>query len=294
MDYPINQMDFEKQFKEEDQCLDLIFRLRWPEGYECEKCKNREYWKLSRGRISCRKCRNHTYILAGTLFHRSKKPLLIWFRAIWWMVGQKNGISALGLQKILGLGSYETAWAWLHKFRRIMVVPGRDLLSGDIEVDEIFIGGEQTGKRGRGAEGKVLVAVGVEVNEKRIGRIRLNIIKNAGYSSLEGFIKKNIEYGSRIITDGWKGYNGIEKNGYTRIMKRKTENIGEDPLPHVHTIASLLKRWLLGTHQGSASHKYLEFYLDEYTFRFNRRTSKSRGLLFIGSSFMKFLTIEHK
>ena len=204
-----------------------------------------------------------------------------WFRTVWWLVGQKNGVSALGLKRIMGLGSYETAWAWLHKLRRVMVIPERDLLSGTVEVDEVFIGGQHSGKRGRGAEGKTLVAVGVEINEGKIGRIRLGIIPDASADSLHKFITNNIERGSSIITDGWKSYLGLNDKGFEHLQKKQSSSVGEDVLPHVHRIASLLKRWLLGTLQGRISVKHLAYYLDEYTFRFNRRTSKSRGLLFM-------------
>jgi len=281
MRYPLNQMDFEKQFSSEANCRALIEQLKWPNGFVCKKCKATTYWKLQCGRYVCSKCRTQHYLLEGTLFERTRKSLLVWFRAVWWLVGQKNGVSALGLQRIMGLGSYETAWAWLHKFRRVMVLPGRDLLSGNVEVDEIFIGGEHSGKRGRGAAGKTLVAVGVELNSNKIGRIRLGIIPDASSDSLHKFIIDNIERGSTIISDGWKGYNNLTKKGYLHIQKKQTASIGEDVLPHVHRIASLLKRWLLGTHQGRISVRHLSFYMDEYTFRFNRRKSKSRGLLFM-------------
>ena len=274
-------MDFENQFSSEEDCRTLIEKIKWPNGFVCKKCKCTGYWKLRCGRYVCSKCRVQHYLLAGTLFERSQKSLMVWFRAVWWLVGQKNGISALGLQRIMGLGSYETAWAWLHKFRRVMVVPGRDLLSGIIEVDEVFLGGEHSGKRGRGAEGKTLVAVGVEINENKIGRIRLEIIPDASSNSLHKFIMSNIEKGSTISSDGWSGYYGLTKKGYGHVQNKQTESVGEDVSPHVHRVASLLKRWLLGTHQGRVSVRHLAYYLDEYTFRFNRRKSKSRGLLFM-------------
>lgn len=281
MGYPLNQMDFEKQFASELDCQSLIEQLKWPEGFKCKKCNHRKYWKLQCGRYVCSKCRAQHYLLEGTLFERTRKSLMVWFRTVWWLVGQKNGVSALGLQRIIGLGSYETAWAWLHKFRRVMVIPGRDLLSGTVEVDEIFFGGKHSGKRGRGAEGKTLVAVGVELNKNKIGRIRLGIIPDANSDSLHKFIIGNIERGSTIISDGWRGYYGLTKKGYLHTQKKQTASVGEDALPHVHRVAALIKRWLLGTHQGRPSTSHLSFYLDEYTFRFNRRKSKSRGLLFM-------------
>ena len=218
----------------------------------------------------------------GTIFHKSTKPLLIWFRAIWWMVAQKNGVSAKGLQKILGLGSYQTAWTWLHKFRRLMVLSGRSKLQGTIEVDEVFIGGKKSGKRGRGAEGKSLVAVAVEIKGKKTGRVRLSKIPNASSESLNEFITNNIEKSSKVITDGWNGYNDLNQIGYIHeIQNSLVKNGEENILPNVHRIASLLKRWLLGTHQSYLNKNKLEYYLDEYVFRYNRRTSTSRGLLFL-------------
>jgi len=281
MGYPLNQMQFEKDYATEESCRELIRNLKWPKGFICSKCNNNSYWEQTRCRYTCSACRHQHYLLEGTLFYRSRKSLMEWFRAIWWVVGQKNGVSALGLQRIMGIGSYRTAWAWLHKFRRVMVVPGRELLSGNIEVDEIFIGGVHKGKRGRGSLGKTLVAVAVELTGKRVGRIRLGIIPDASSASLHKFITDNIEKGSLIITDGWASYSQITKKGYSHDIQKQSASVGDDPLPHVHMVASLLKRWLLGTHHGATKSTYLSYYLDEYTFRFNRRNSKSRGLLFM-------------
>lgn len=204
----------------------------------------------------------------------------MWFRAIWWVTSQKNGASALGLQRILGLKSYKTAWTWLHKLRRAMVRPGQDRLSGTVQVDEIFIGGVKHGKRGRGAQGKALVMILAEDKGNIVGRIRLQIIPDACAISLEKVIQDNVVSGSRIKTDGWKGYTGLKSLGYEHKVVRKSQDVGENLLPLCHRVASLIKRWLMGTHQGAVSHEHLGYYLDEYTFRFNRRTSQSRGLLF--------------
>lgn len=169
-----------------------------------------------------------------------------------------------------------TAWVWLHKLRRAMVRPGRDQLSGVIEVDETAIGGEKSGKRGRGAEGKTLVGIAVEdKGDEGIGRIRLGILVDASVDSLTGFVTERVSKGSTIRTDNWAGYNRLEANGYHRCVINKKE------LKLAHLVASLLKRWLLGTHQGAVSHEHLAYYLDEYTFRFNRRTSTHRGKLFM-------------
>ena len=205
----------------------------------------------------------------------------IWFKTIWWLTGQKNGASSIGLARMLEIGCYPTAWAMLHKLRRAMVTPGRNLLSGTVEVDETYIGGKKSGKRGRGATGKALVFIGVEVNESRIGRIRLQRISDASAPSLEDAIEKNVNNGSTIQTDGWTGYINLDSHGYKHEVVRKDADMGDNLLPSCHRVASLLKRWLLGTHQGAVRHKYLDYYLDEFTFRFNRRTSKHRGKLFM-------------
>jgi transposase-like protein len=218
--------------------------------------------------------------MAGTIFQATHKPLTLWFRAIWWLTGQKNGASALTIQKIMGLGSYKTAWTWLQKLRRAMVSPERDNLYGIVEVDETYIGGQRPGKRGRGSEGKSLVLVAAELNDSNIGRIRLTRIKDASSDSLHDAISKTVNKGSIIRTDKWRGYNNLDSIGYIREIVRLSEEVGEDLLPNCHRVASLLKRWLLGTHQGAVSQEHLDYYLDEFTFRFNRRTSTHRGKLF--------------
>jgi transposase-like protein len=281
MRIPENQIEFEKMFTTEEQCLDYLKELRFPKGYSCQKCQHNEYWLNNRGIMVCTSCKNELSITSGTIFHRSKLPLVVIFRALWWMVAQKNGVSAVGIQRVLGLGSYRTAWVWLHKFRRLMVFPGRNKLSGKIEVDETLVGGKKAGKRGRGAEGKSLVVIAVEIMEKGTGRVRMSLVSDASKKSLGKFINENIETGSNLITDGWKGYTGISKKGYHHEIEDKTKVLdGEEILPNAHRIASLLKRWLLGTHQNYIGEEYLSYYLDEYTFRYNRRKSNSRGLLF--------------
>jgi transposase-like protein len=281
MNIPKNQIEFESMFSSEEKCLNYIMGLRFPDGYSCRKCSHNEYWRNKRDVLICKKCRDELSLTAGTIFHRSKLPLVVIFRAIWWMVAQKNGVSAVGLQRIMGIGSYRTAWTWLHKFRRLMVFPGRDKLSGKVEVDETFVGGTKPGKRGRGSEGKALVGIAVELKDMGSGRIRLSLLPDASKKSLEKFIINNIETGSTIITDRWSGYSGLLKKGYQHEVEGILKLLkNEEILPNVHRIASLLKRWLLGTHQNYVSEPYLAYYLDEFTFRFNRRKSKSRGLLF--------------
>jgi len=279
-DYPQNIMEFETRFQTEEACQNYLFKLRWPNGFNCPYCGCDKAWPLKKGTYQCSQCDNKVSVTAGTIFHGTHKPLLIWFRAIWWLTGQKNGASALGIQRIMGLGSYKTAWSWLHKLRRAMVTPGRDNLSGIIEMDETFIGGEKQGKRGRGSAGKSLVVILAEIKDAGIGRIRLKRIKDASSASLNEAALSSIKENSLIRTDGWNGYNFLNSLGYQHEIMRQGSNMGDDLLPNCHRVASLLKRWLLGTHQGAVSHEHLDYYLDEFTFRFNRRTSTHRGKLF--------------
>jgi transposase-like protein len=199
---------------------------------------------------------------------------------MWYVTNQKHGVSALGLQRMLGLGSYRTAWSWLHKLRRAMVRPGRDRISGIVEVDEAYIGGPEPGKRGRGAAGKALVVIAAQKDGKRIGRIRLKRVADASAKNLNEAVKYSIEPNSIIRTDDWNGYNQLQKLGYSHEVIRKTSGVGKNLLPSANIVISLLKRWLLGIHQGAVKMSHLDYYLDEFTFRFNRRTSRSRGKLF--------------
>jgi len=204
---------------------------------------------------------------------------------MWWVVAQKTGASAYNLMDFMGLGSYETAWTWLHKLRRAMVRPDRDKLTGDIEVDETYIGGKEIGKgkQGRGTETKTLVVVATECKGKQIGRVRFRCIDEATTENLKAFIEDNIEYGSTVITDGWRGYNYLsESKNYKHAKKiiSESEQEAHELLPHVHLVDSLIKRWINGTHQGNISQKHLPYYLDEFAFRFNRKMSTYRGMLF--------------
>ncbi len=237
---------------------------------------------MKRGLEKCANCGYQVSVLAGTIFHRTHLPLRTWFRAIWWVTNQKHGVSALGLQSLLGLGSYETAWACLQKLRRAMVRPGRDRLTGTIEVDETYVGGTERGSGRRHLGNKALVVMAAQVDGKGIGRIRMGCVEDASASSLRSFVEGAIEAGSTVITDGWEGYEWLKEGGYHHKIRsiRATGKSAVSLLPRVHRVASLLKRWLLGTHQGGVSRDHLAYYLDEFTFRFNRRTSASRGKLF--------------
>ena len=202
---------------------------------------------------------------------------------IWQLTGQKSGASALGLQRILGLGSYQTAWTMLHKLRRALVRPGRDRLAGRVEVDETQVGGVTPGRKGRGNPGKELVVIAAQEDGKGVGRIRMARIPDGSAQHLHAFVLNAVELKSQVHTDGWKPYQGLEALGYEHLVSKlqgQSKEAATELLPRVHLVASLLKRWLLGTHQGAISPEHLDYYLDEFTFRFNRRKSASRGKLF--------------
>lgn len=285
-DYPRNWPEFERVFGDEEACRAYLERLRWPQGFRCPACGADEAWKTKRGLWLCGACRRQSSVTAGTLFAGTRTPLQSWFAAIWQLVAQKQGLSALGMQRLMGLGSYETAWAHLHKLRRAMVRPGRDPLSGLVEVDEGYVGGREVGMAGRQSADKSPVAVAVEVREAKrgeiAGRVRLSRLERLGKEALEAFIQDAIEPGSAIRTDGWNVYAGLPELGYRHLPVNvsRTGEPASRSMPHVHRVLALLKRWLLGTHQGSVQPHQLDFYLDEFTFRFNRRHSRHVGLLF--------------
>jgi transposase-like protein len=285
--YPRSAGEFQSWFSTDADCLDYLDWLRWPEGFVCPRCGHAGGWAVADGRYKCSSCGGRTSVTAGTLFDRRRTPLTVWFTACWMFATGKNGMSALSLQRALEIGSYPTAWAMLHRLRSVLVRPGRERLTGIVEVDETFIGGEEAGLRGGRARGKkVLTGIAVEVTHPRgMGRCRMAPLADASAKSLHGFVTDHVEPGATVITDAWQGYRGLEVLGYVhdRRSQRAAQARGEDPgelLPAVHRVASLIKRWLLGTHQGSVEAAHLPSYMNEFVFRFNRRRSRSRGLVF--------------
>lgn len=236
---------------------------------------------MADGLRRCAACRSETSVTAGTIFAGTRTPLVSWFAAIWYVVNQKQGVSALGLQRVLGLGSYQTAWAWLHKLRRAMVLPGRELWAGAVEVDESYVGARRAGVGGRGAAGKAIVVIAVE-GDQAPERVRMRRVVNVKADTLTDFVLDHVARGSEVRTDAWQGYADIGRYRFGHVVT--SVSASGDPahvaLPHVHLVASLVKRWILGTHQGAVSHAQLDYYLDEFTFRFNRRHARHRGLLF--------------
>lgn len=287
-DYPRSVGEFLAWFATDADCRDYLEWLRWPEGFVCDECGHVGGWRVADGRWKCARCSHRTSVTAGTIFDRTRTPLTVWFQAVWSFATAKDGVSALGLQRAVEIGSYQTAWAMLHRLRSVLVRPGRELLSGTVEVDETYIGGEEPGLAGGRAKGKkALVVVAVEVKDpKGFGRCRMRIIPDASAATLRMFIVDTVASGATVVTDGWSGYRGIDKTGYVhdRRSQRAAKALGEDPgklLPGVHRIASLVKRWLVSTHQGAVETEHLAGYLEEFCFRFNRRTSRSRGLVFL-------------
>lgn len=280
-DYPHTLAEFEGRFATEAACRAYLAQLRWPAGFRCPRCAEAKAWPVRQGLWQCAACQRQTSVTAGTIFQDTRTPLTMWFRAMWCVTSTKTGTSALGLQQQLGLGSYQTAWAWLHKLRRAMVRPGRERLSGSVEIDESFIGG-LGGAEGRSTATKALIVVAAEEIDHGIGRIRMRRIPRASAEHLDTFIRDAIEPSSEIHTDGWHGYDHVKAQGYRHRITylRGDHELAMEPLPRVHRVVSLLKRWLLGTHQGAVSHAHLDYYLDEFTFRFNRRRSHHRGKLF--------------
>ena len=209
-DYPKTYPEFLEWFSDEDACRRYILGCRWPQGFECGRCGTKaEPWTTSRGYLHCRQCGSEVSVTAGTIFDRTRRPLKTWFAAMWFVTSQKDGASALGLKRVLGLGSYQTAWAWLHKLRQAMVRPDRECLCGRIEVDETYIGGPDTnGKRGRGSPKKEIVVIAVEVHSpKGFGRVRMRWIPDVSGESLVPIVCDVDEKGAEILTDGWQGYN---------------------------------------------------------------------------------------
>ena len=291
-DYPESWVDFEGWFASDEACVAYLEKLRWPGGFCCPACGVFDTpGRATRGRLICRACRHQSSVTAGTIFDKTRTSLRVWFAAAWYITSQKQGVSALGLQRVLGLNSYQTAWAMLHRFRRAMVRPDRNLLTGTVEVDEVYLAlrrgpgvhHKRPGSKGHDRSHLVAIAVAVEIHQpKGFGRIRLGRIQAPTLDSLLPFISENIEPGSQVRTDGSAIYRTLTDEGFIHdrrvILGSKVP--AHEPLPGVHRVAALLKRWLLGTHHGAVDPRHVEYYLDEFTFRFNRRKSLSRGMLF--------------
>jgi transposase-like protein len=272
--FPSNLLDFDRFFPDEDSCVKYLQRERWPAGFVCPDCGQRGWRLRSRPLFECREG-HQTSVTAGTVFHGSRKPLRLWFRVIFLMTAQKHGISATNLQRLLGFSSYQTAWHWLHKLRAAMVRKNRPKLdAGRVEEDECWMPGASEGT-GRGC-GLPLIVAAVESVDKVIGRVRISLIPDATTATLVKFTEENVAPGSTIATDGWQAYMELANRGFRHVRKVNSPKT----LPAIHRVFGLLQRWILGTHQGGVRTDHYQAYLDEFTFRFNRRSSSSRGKLF--------------
>ena len=278
-EFPKTLAEFDERFSTEEACREFLFRVRWPKGFRCPRCDATKGWGIRGGLVQCSACSKQVSVTSGTILHKTRKPLRMWFQAMWWVCTQKTGGSAKGLQRLLGLGSYETAWTWLHKLRQAMIRATREPLEGPVEVDDAFIGGEEAGVRGRQSFKKAALAVAVEIPGRKrpqMGRIRLLHVPDFSAGALLPFVCENVQERSRVITDGWEGYSLLKNAGFRHQVRAGDAAL----LPHVHLVISLLKRWLLGTHQGAVRPKQLQYYLEEFTFRYNRRKSHHVGKIF--------------
>ena len=269
-------------FPSAEECAEYLFQIRWTKGFVCPRCGERSGYSIpTRKTVECSNpaCRHQTSITAGTVLHRAKQSLHTWFWAAYLVTNLTPSISAKQFQEQLGIKSYETAFCMLHKLRSALVAPGRDRLHGEIEVDEGYIAGKKEGCIGRGSMEKQLVVGAVELlrwfdpktqqARVRCGRVRLQVIPNASGNYLKKFVTGNVERGSSIFTDGWKGYSFLLGAGYHHEAQIKSAK--DESLPHFHRVISNLKTWLLGTYHGGVQAKHLPAYLNEFTFRFNRR-----------------------
>lgn len=291
---PKSFTEFEKRFGTETDCEEFLFRVRYPDGFVCPRCGSSRGWSLRGGRLT--ECANghKVSLTAGTVLHGTRQDLKTWFQAVFFMTTLTPGISAVQLRHQLGMKRYETAFQMMHKIRSVLVAPGREVLHGEVEVDETFIGGKDADRDGRGGD-KTLVVGAVELTSfthvssgkirRRSGRLRLQAVPDASANSLTGFIEHEVESGATVFTDGWDGYRPLTRRGFhhQRIVQGKGRE-AIPILPHIHRVFSNLKAWLQGTHHGRIEPKYLQAYLNEYTFRFNRRFWR-------GPAFLRALTL---
>jgi transposase-like protein len=288
-EYPRTWSEFLERFSSEEACAEYLERLRWPSGFACPSCSSTSPpYRASRVRLMCKDCRHQSTITAGTIFDKTRTPLRVWLAAAWYLTNQKHGVSALGLQRVLGLGSYQTAWTMLHRYRRAMVRAGRDRLKGLVEIDEAYIAITDrenpisaVGRKNN--THKVIIGIAVEILQPNgFGRIRLRKLPSDSKESVRQFIQDSIEPDSIVRTDGSGSYAKLHELGYNheRNVMYGSGTPAHVSMAGVHRVAALLKRWILGTHHGSIQPDHLDAYLDEFVFRFNRRASASRGMLF--------------
>jgi transposase-like protein len=273
-DFPRSIVEFQRRFADEEACRAYLFASRWPEGYRCRRCSGGEIGDLQRSRSvwQCKACGKQTSVTAGTIMHGTRTALTLWFWAAYLVSTHTPGMSALQLQRQLGITRYETAWLILHKLRRAMVAPERQLLTAEVEVDEAFVGGRDSQRRGgRQRDGNaVLVGVAVEVRGRGAGRVRLQVLRDSSRATLVPWVSATVGAGAIVHTDGWTSYARLRAVGFDHRPRRKRDTPPDQMLPLAHRTISNLKTWLQGTHRGVAP-EHLQSYLDEFVFRHNRR-----------------------
>jgi hypothetical protein len=281
-DYPGTLGELTRWFPDDAACRAFLETLRWPDGFVCPFCRGDASWRAGDGHFLCARCRKKTSVTSGTIFHRSRLPLTKWLAAVWLASAEENGVSALALQRTLGIGSYETAWAMLHRLRRAMVPPGSERLSGLVEVGETYVGARETGGGDRFVHGSAVVLVAVELaGADGLGRVRLGIVPDASRIQICDFVTRSVTSGSTVRSDGGRVGTELARIGFIHEERTNEPPAGRANLaqPGVYRIAALLKGWIGGTLHSGIAHDHLAYYLDEFTFRFNRRGA-SRGLLF--------------
>jgi len=285
--FPKTAMEFESRFATEEACRAYLMQIRWPEGWRCAHCGHSKGWATGRALWHCAQCGYQSSVTAGTLFHGTNKPLRLWFKAMYLITAAKNGLSAKTLERELGI-SYPTAWTWLHKLRQVMASGDSAPLAGVVEVDETMWGNDESRSPGRHKGDKTIIVIAVEDQGHTMGRARMSTIEDFSAESLHPAIERDVARGATVHTDGWRGYMGLDSKGYHHVVdvldgatgQAEREDRADGMFPHVHMLATLLKRWILGTHQGAVQEKHIQAYLDEFVFRFNRRSSHRRTLLF--------------
>lgn len=267
----ISLLEWQKRFGTEKACAAAIAKYRWPNGFLCSKCGHNEAWFITTRKIyQCCQCRHQTSITAGTLFHSTNLLLVKWFWAIYLMSADKGGISATRLSKHIGV-SWPTARKMLKKLRTAMA--HRDslyrLIEELVEMDDTYIGGKKSGKRGRGAEGKKSVLVAVERRGNKSGFVAMTDVDSISGQTVKDFLKRHFKKGTQIRTDALPAMNVVGKE-HIHDKKVTPPHKASSWLPKVHIVIGNLKNFLNGTYHG-VSHKYLQEYLDEFCYRFNRR-----------------------
>jgi transposase-like protein len=266
-------------FASDEACADYVAACRWPDGFSCPRCSNGQAYALvGRRRWQCASCRYQVSVTAGTILHNSKTPLTTWFWAAYLMTTDKRGLSALLLQRQLGIGRYETAWMILHKLRREMINRAREPLWGEVELDETWVGGTQAGLRGsRQLKGRkaALVLAAVERRGRGTGRVRMEVIPDFTAATIREFAARNVRPGATIYTDGLKSFAGLAEAGYKHSPRTQPRPLElrqgvQSVVPLVDRAIGNLQNWLVGTHHG-VSRAQLPVYLDEFVFRHNRR-----------------------